>query len=82
MTISVTLSKEITKRIKPPRSIYTGMPLGHPFSFPSMSFRQLNVLRIVLKYLQEIDQPGTIIDLDLSDSDDPTVVCESCMTGE
>jgi hypothetical protein len=80
VTISITFSKEITRRIKPPRSIFTGMPLGHPFSFPRQTFRQINILRLVIKYLNEITLPGTLIDLDLTESDDPRVVCKTCGT--
>ncbi|UCH19687.1 MAG: hypothetical protein JSU83_14020 [Deltaproteobacteria bacterium] len=77
-TISVSLSKEITRKVKPPRAIYTGFPLGHPLSFPGQSFRQLQILRLLLKYLQEIDAPGTLIELDLTEDDDPTVLCVAC----
>jgi D-proline reductase (dithiol) PrdB len=77
-TISVSLSKEITRKVKPPRAIYTGFPLGHPLSFPGQSFRQLQILRLLLKYLQEIDVPGTLIELDLTEDDDPTVICVAC----
>jgi len=77
-TISVTLSKEITKKVKPPRSIYTGLPLGHPFSFPGQEFRQLNILRFLLKKLKEITIPGTLIEVNFNESVDPQVVCETC----
>ncbi|MCG8333772.1 MAG: hypothetical protein MJE63_04605 [Proteobacteria bacterium] len=77
-TISITFSKEITSRIKPPRSIFTGFPLGHPFSFPKQRFRQISILRLALKYLDDITVPGTIVDLDLTENDDPAVSCVVC----
>jgi hypothetical protein len=69
---------EITRRVKPPRAVHTGLPLGHPLGFPGQSFRQLKVLRLLLRYLEEIDSPGTIVELDLSQSDDVRVECALC----
>jgi D-proline reductase (dithiol) PrdB len=77
-TISVSLSKDITCKIKPPRAIYTGFPLGHPLSFPGQSFRQLQILRVLLKCLREIKLPGTLLELDLTEDQDPTVTCVVC----
>jgi hypothetical protein len=41
-------------------------PLGHPISYPGKPSMQLSVLRYLLKYLKEIDIPGTLIELDLN----------------
>ncbi len=65
-TISITLSREITKKVRPPRALYPGFPLGHPIAFPGQALRQLQVLRLLLKYLVGIDFPGTIVELDLT----------------
>jgi len=65
-TISISLSKEITGPVRPPRAVFPGFPLGHPISFPDEMPRQLSVLRYLLKYLEKIDIPGTIIELDLN----------------
>ncbi len=78
-TISVSLSKEITRKVNPPRAVYTGLPLGHPLGFPGQAFRQLQILRLILRYLEEIDSPGTLIELDLSEANDPEVRCASCI---
>jgi D-proline reductase (dithiol) PrdB len=77
-TISISLSKEITRKINLPRAIYPGLPLGHPLGLPGQTFRQLQILRMLLHYLHQIDTPGTIIDLDLSQSDDPQIHCAVC----
>ncbi len=68
-TISITLSKEITKKVRPPRAFYPGFPLGHPIAFPGQAWRQLQVLRLLLKYLAAIDSPGTIVELDLTSAE-------------
>jgi hypothetical protein len=77
-TISITLSKEITRKVKPPRAVFTNLPMGHPLGFPGQRFRQIQVLRLLLKYLRDIRIPGTIIDLDLMESDDPITGCSLC----
>jgi hypothetical protein len=33
---------------------------------------------LLLKYLKDIQIPGTIIDLDLTESDDPVTGCSLC----
>ncbi len=77
-TISISLSKEITRKVNPPRAVYTGLPLGHPLGFPGQRFRQLQVLRHLLQQLEEIDSPGTLIELDLSTAGDDKVHCMLC----
>ncbi|MFZ0132522.1 MAG: hypothetical protein WAK95_08255 [Desulfobacterales bacterium] len=54
------------------------MPLGHPLGFPHQRFRQLQILRLLLKCLEDIQTPGTIIDLDLKTKDDPLSDCPLC----
>jgi D-proline reductase (dithiol) PrdB len=77
-TISISLSKEISCKVNPPRAVYTGFPLGHPLSFPGQSFRQLQILRVLLKCLREIKSPGTLLELNLTENDDPTVTFAAC----
>ena len=77
-TISISLSKEITRKVNPPRAMFTGLQLGHPFGFPGQVFRQLHILRLLLRYLEEIDTPGTMIELDLSEADDTESRCALC----
>ena len=69
-TISITLSEEITQKVHPPRALYPGFPLGHPIAFPGQTLRQIKVLRLLLKFLEELDAPGSIVKCDLTDSDD------------
>ncbi len=69
-TISITLSEEITLKVRPPRALYPGFPLGHPIAFPGQTQHQLKVLRLLLNFLEELDAPGSIVKCDLTDSDD------------
>jgi len=71
-TISISLSKEITGKIRPPRAVFFGSFLGHPISNPGQVSRQLSVLRLLLKYLGEIRAPGTIVDIDITAVDNCT----------
>lgn len=65
-TISITLSKAVSRKVKPPRALYPALPLGHPLGFPGQASQQLHILRLLLQYLKEIDSPGTIVEVDLS----------------
>jgi hypothetical protein len=77
-TISITLSRGISRKVKPPRTVYTGFPLGHPFAFPHQRFRQLQLLRLLLNYIESIDQPGTILVHKLTHDGDPEGGCVLC----
>ncbi len=77
-TISISLIKEITERVKPPRSVFPGFPLGHPVGYPFQSFRQLQILRLLLKQLKTIKIPGTIIEYNLTSDGDSKESCILC----
>ena len=62
-TISVSLNRTITERVKPPRALLVGFALGHPMGNPFDEELQRQILFAGLKYLKEIDEPGTIVDL-------------------
>jgi D-proline reductase (dithiol) PrdB len=74
-TISITLSEEITKQVRPPRALFPGFPLGHPIAFPGQTLLQLKVLRLLLNFLEELDAPGSIVRCDLTYSDDLAAGC-------
>jgi hypothetical protein len=78
-TISISLSKDISQKVLPPRAVYTGLPLGHPIAFPGEIFRQKQILRLLLKYLKKMNSPGIIADLDLTKSSDHSVTCDVCI---
>jgi hypothetical protein len=80
-TISISLSKEISQKVLPPRAVYPGFPLGHPIAFPGQTFRQKQILRLLLNYLKKMDSPGIITDLDLTESDDHSGTCDICTLG-
>jgi D-proline reductase (dithiol) PrdB len=68
-TISISLSKDITEKVRPPRALYFGFPLGHPIGYPHQASLHHRVLRLLLRYLKDIDSPGTIVELDVTEKD-------------
>jgi len=77
-TISITLSQEISRWVKPPRAVYTGFPLGHPMGFPGQRFRQLQLLRFLLQQLETLDTPGSIVVENMASDKDPAAECLLC----
>jgi len=62
-TISVSLNRAITEKVKPPRSLLVAFPLGHPMGNPFDKELQRQILTEGLKHLIKITEPGTIADL-------------------
>jgi len=62
-TISISLNRAITEKIKPPRALLVGFPLGHPMGDPFDKELQRQILMEALNHLIEIPEPGTIADL-------------------
>lgn len=59
-TISLTVEREITAQVKPPRALYVGFPAGCPVGEPFDREKQLKVLREIFSELKAIKKPGTI----------------------
>jgi hypothetical protein len=62
-TIGVSIVRDYTEKVKPPRSVFLRWPFGHPFGEPFKKNQQRAVLKEAFKAVQSIDTPGTIIDL-------------------
>jgi len=62
-TISVSIVREYSEQVKPPRTIFLRWPFGHPFGSPFNTAQQRVVLAEALRALYTIEEPGTIIDL-------------------
>lgn len=62
-TISISLNRTITEKVKPPRALLVAFPLGHPMGNPLDMELQRRVLTEGLKHLIKITEPGTIVDL-------------------
>jgi hypothetical protein len=62
-TISISIVREYTEKVKPPRSIFLKWPLGHPLGEPFHIAQQRAVLQKAFDALTTIQTPGTIIDV-------------------
>ncbi len=62
-TVCVSLQREITAQVKPPRAVYLRWPFGHPMGEPDRPAQQRQVLLDALGLLARPEAPGVIVDL-------------------
>jgi hypothetical protein len=62
-TIGVSIVREYSEKVKPPRTIFLRWPFGHPLGEPFNISQQRVVLAEALRALYTIQEPGTIIDM-------------------
>lgn len=59
-TASVTLLKEITERVAPPRTLFVDVPFGYPLGVPNDSALQTRIILAMLVLLGESVPPGVL----------------------
>ena len=62
-TIGISIVREYTQDVRPPRSIFLRWPFGHPLGEPFNEAQQHAVLREAFGALYSIREPGGIIDV-------------------
>jgi hypothetical protein len=62
-TVSISLVREITAQVRPPRALFVRWPFGHALGEPFAVGQQQRVLRDMLQALQSMHEPGSILDL-------------------
>jgi D-proline reductase (dithiol) PrdB len=62
-TIGISIVREYTERVRPPRSIFLRWPLGHPMGEPFNRGQHMAVLSEAFQALYSIKTPGGIIDV-------------------
>ncbi len=62
-TIGISLAREVTAQVKPPRTVFLRWPFGHPLGEAGAVAQQRTVLFAAFEALYAIDTPGTIVDL-------------------
>jgi hypothetical protein len=62
-TIGISIVREYTEKVRPPRTVYLRWPFGHPLGEPGNTAQQRAVLLEAFKALTTIDTPGAIVDL-------------------
>ena len=56
-TVSLSLLREITEKIRPPRALFVPFPLGYPLGEPDDPPLQLRVMRVAFALLARNDAP-------------------------
>ena len=62
-TLSMTSALDITKAVKPPRSVFVNFPLGHQTGRPDQPDLQRQILNDAMRAFDTISAPGTIVEL-------------------
>ncbi len=62
-TINLSINRDITKKIRPPRSAHVDFPHGAAFGEPGNVDQQMAVLKELLLLLQKATEPGAMVDL-------------------
>jgi len=62
-TLSISLNRTVTEKVKPPRAVLVGYPLGHPVGRPFDKKTQASLLKEGLTLLRDIRVPGTLVDI-------------------
>lgn len=60
-TTSISLLREVTEKVRPPRSLFVDLPLGYPLGRPHDAEMQREILMAALQLL-ESDQPLPILE--------------------
>lgn len=61
-TIGITLQREITRRVRPPRALSLRYPFGHPMGEAFATAQQRTILVDALHALETVSVPGTILE--------------------
>jgi hypothetical protein len=61
-TIGITLQREITRRVRPPRALSLRYPFGHPMGEAFATAQQRTILVDALRALETVSVPGTILE--------------------
>lgn len=56
-TVSLSLLREITEKIRPPRALFVPFPLGYPLGDPNNAELQLRIIRAAFALLSCTDTP-------------------------
>lgn len=62
-TVGISIVRDYTEKVKPPRTVALRWPFGHPLGEPGKVLQQKVVVMAALRALYQIKTPGEIIDL-------------------
>ena len=61
-TVSISLAREVSERVKPPRTFFLRYPFGHPMGEPFKSLQHYRIFSDALDLLESALEPGTIVE--------------------
>lgn len=61
-TVGISILKEVTQKVRPPRSVFLRYPFGHPMGDAFNVAQQRTILLDALAGLETITEPGTILE--------------------
>ena len=61
-TVGISILKEVTEKVRPPRSVFLRYPFGHPLGEAFNIAQQRAILLDALAGLETITEPGTILE--------------------
>jgi D-proline reductase (dithiol) PrdB len=60
-TVSITLLREVTERVKPPRALFVDRPLGYPLGEPDNAALQKRIISAALELVyRKVQAPLTV----------------------
>jgi D-proline reductase (dithiol) PrdB len=62
-TVLVSTGRDITRLVKPPRSVFVNFPMGNPFGRPGDTAQQRRILLDALRVAVTATEPGALVDL-------------------
>ena len=61
-TVGISILKEVTEKVRPPRSVFLRYPFGHPLGEAFNVAQQRTILLDALNALEDIAEPGMIVE--------------------
>jgi hypothetical protein len=65
-TLTMTVGRDITARVRPPRAVFVDYPMGNETGRPGNVAEQRQIVRGAFAALDRMTEPGTIVDLGLA----------------
>jgi D-proline reductase (dithiol) PrdB len=61
-TVGLSLAREVSERVRPPRTYFLRYPFGHPLGEPGNAAQQRRILLDALGLLESAAEPGAIVE--------------------
>lgn len=61
-TVGISLARQVSERVRPPRTYFVRYPFGHPLGEPFQAAQHRRILADALGLLEAVNEPGAIVD--------------------